>query len=146
MCIDQCSVVTNLINSQKSEYYTSVINEHSGDQRVLFKTVNKLLQRSSVKRYPPSPDNISLANSFADFFTSKIDKIHCALTEKQVTMGPAPVISSECCAELSNFAEVNLDEVRKYAIKPSSKSCNLDPLPASVSGIHYQKTLDVLIL
>ena len=41
--VHQCSLVINLINSLKSEYYTSVIREHSGNQRVLFKTVNKLL-------------------------------------------------------------------------------------------------------
>ena len=76
--VHYCSLVSNLINSLK--YYTSVIKEHSGNQRVLFKTVNKLLQKPSVKCYPSCPDNSSLANSFADFFISKIDKIHCALT------------------------------------------------------------------
>ena len=62
----------NLINSLKSEYYTSVIKEHSGNQRVLFKTVNMLLQKPSVKRYPSCPDNSSLANSFADFLLAKL--------------------------------------------------------------------------
>ena len=52
---------------------------------------------------------------------SKIDKIHCALTEKQITMRPAPVIDSECCVNLCNFAEVNEDEASEYATKPSSK-------------------------
>ena len=89
-----CSLVINLINSLKSEYYTSVIREHSGNQRVLFKTVNGLLQKPPVKRYPSYPDNNSLANSFADVFISKIDKIHCALTEKQITMRPASVTPS----------------------------------------------------
>ena len=74
----------NLINSLKSEYYTSVIREHSGNQRVLLKAVNKLLQKPSVKRYPSCPDNSSLANSFADFFISKIDTIHCSLTESKL--------------------------------------------------------------
>ena len=128
----QCSVVINLINSLKSEYYTSVIREHSGNQRVIFKTVNKLLQKPFVKRYPSCPHNSSLANSFADFFISKIDKIHCALTEKQITLRPAPVTPSECCVNLCNFAEVNEDEVSEYATKPSSKSCSLDPLPAPI--------------
>ena len=128
--VHQCSLVINLINSLESEYYTSVIKEHSGNQRVLFKTVNKLLQKRSVKRYPSCPDNSSLANSFADFFISKIDKIHCALTEKQITVRSAPVTPSECCVNLCNFAEVNENEVSEYATKPSSKSCSLDPLPA----------------
>ena len=62
---------------------------------LLFKTVNKLFQKTSVKNYPPSCDNTTLANSFADFFTYKIDVIHCALREKQVYVGPITTLSSE---------------------------------------------------
>ena len=79
----QCGVVTRLIESLKSAHYTSIINEHSSDQKVLFNTVNKLLQKSSIKRYPASHDDSTLANSFADFFTSKIEKIHQSLFLKK---------------------------------------------------------------
>ena len=80
--VHQCYVVNNLIESLKSTYYTDIINEHSSDQRILFKTVEKLLQKSTNKRYPPSFDDTALANSFADFFTSKIDKIHHGLVDR----------------------------------------------------------------
>ena len=51
----QCCVVNELISSLKSTYYTSLINEHSSNQRVLFRTVNKLLmQKSHETRYSPS--------------------------------------------------------------------------------------------
>ena len=73
-------IVSNMfitkVESLKSSYYTDIINEHSSDQKILFKTVGKLLQKSTNKRYPPSSDDTALANSFADIFTSKIDKIH----------------------------------------------------------------------
>ena len=69
--VHQCYVVNNLIESLKLAYYTDMINEHSSDQRILFKTVGKLLQKSTNKRYPPSDDDTALANSFVDFFTSK---------------------------------------------------------------------------
>ena len=36
---------------------------------------SQLLQKSNKKRYPLSSDDTALANSFADFFTSKIDKM-----------------------------------------------------------------------
>jgi len=39
------------------------------------------LQNSTYKRSPSSSDNIALASSFADFFTSKIGKIHHGLVE-----------------------------------------------------------------
>ena len=76
LIVRQCYVVNNLICNLKTTYYRDVISENSGNQKVLFKTVNKLLQKSCVKRDPPSSDACSLANAFADFFTQKIDKTH----------------------------------------------------------------------
>ena len=40
--VHQYNVVINLIKSRKSEHYSSVIKENSGNQKVLFKTVQKL--------------------------------------------------------------------------------------------------------
>ena len=91
--VHQCYVVNNLIGSLKSTYYTDIINEHSSDQRILFKTVGKLLQKSTNKRYPPSSDDTALANSFADFFTSKIDKIHHGLVERKIRVASSPLTS-----------------------------------------------------
>ena len=50
--VHQCSAVNNLIDSAKSSYYTTIISDFSGDQRMLFKTVNKLLQKQRVQQYP----------------------------------------------------------------------------------------------
>ena len=41
--VHQCNVVINLIESLKSEYYSSIIKENSGNQKVLFKSVQKRL-------------------------------------------------------------------------------------------------------
>ena len=118
-------MVNNLIVTLKSVHYTSIIDEHSSDQRILFATVNKLLQKSSEKRYPPSIDNNALANSFADFFINKIDKIHSELVEKKISVGPAPPVSLSltCPVEFSNFRRVSQEEVKVFAcsIKKVSK-------------------------
>ena len=37
-----------------------------------------------------------------------------------------------CGTEFCNFAEVTLEEIKKFSRKPLSKSCELDPLPAVV--------------
>ncbi|XP_068675718.1 uncharacterized protein [Montipora foliosa] len=130
--VHQCYVVINLIESLKSSYYTDIINEHSSDQKILFKTVGKLLQKSTNKRYPPSSDDTALANSFADFFTSKIDKIHHGLVERKIRIGSSPSDVTVCGAEFCNFAEVTQEEIKKFSRKSLSKSCELDPLPAVV--------------
>ena len=104
--VHQCYVVNNLIESLKSTYYTDIINQHSSDQRILFKTVGKLLEKSTNKRYPPSSDDTPLANSFADFFTSKIDKIHQGLVERKISVRSSSPDVKVCGTEFCNFAEV----------------------------------------
>ena len=130
--VHQCHVVNNLIESLKSTYYTDIVNEYSSDQRILFKTVGKLLQKSTSKRYSPSSDDTILANSFADFFTSKIVRIHHGLIERKIRVGSSPSDVKVCGAEFCNFPEVTLEELKKFSRKPLSKSCELDPLPAVV--------------
>ena len=67
--VHQCRVVNNLIDSAKSSYYTTGISDFSGDQRMLFKTINKLLQKQKVQQYPSCfPDSTSLADAFNDIF------------------------------------------------------------------------------
>ena len=141
--VHQCYVVNNLICNLKTTYYREIISKNSGNQKVLFNTVNKLLQKSCVKRYPPPSDACSLANAFADFFTQKIDKINADLHEKRRTADP-DVPSSEstrCQVELSDFAVLSQDTVKEYACKSAKKSCNLDPLPASL----MKNCLDMLL-
>ncbi|KAL9975453.1 hypothetical protein ACROYT_G012614 [Oculina patagonica] len=134
--VHQCSVVNNLIDSAKSAYYTTIISEISGDQRTLFKTVNKLLQKQKEQQYPSSfSDSTSLANAFNNFFISKVDKIHNTLMERTVENdlnSPRTTDRPSCNTEIHNFQQVTLDQVKVFATKTSSKSCELDPVPASV--------------
>lgn len=76
--VHQCSVVINLIKFLKSEYYSSVIKENSGNQKFLFKTVQKLLQKPTVNHYPPSENDRMLADKFAIFLVLRL--IHCIMT------------------------------------------------------------------
>ena len=68
-----------------------------------------------------------------DFFAQKIDKTHADLHEKRTT---DPELSSSestrCQVELSDFVVLSQDTVKEYACKSAKKSCNLDPLPASL--------------
>ena len=70
--------------------------------------------------------------SFAHFFTSKIDKIHHGHIERKIRVGSSRPDVKVCGAEFCNFAEVTLEEIKKFSRKPLSKSCELDPLPAVV--------------
>ena len=68
------------------------------------------MQKSTKKCYPRSSEDTAPANSFADFFTGKIDKIHHGLVERKIRVGSSPPDVKVCGTEFCNFAEVTLEE------------------------------------
>ena len=90
-------------------------------------------EKSHETRYPPSLVNALLADSFADFFTAKVEKIHTALVARNRDLSLADdneLLTN--AAELNNFHEVSQEDVKQFVYKPLVKSCCLDPLPASL--------------
>ena len=70
--IDQCYTVNKLVYQTKMTFYSTLIQENTSNQAVLFNTVDKMLNREAQNKLP-SYDNAScLANKFADFFAEKI--------------------------------------------------------------------------
>ena len=135
--VHQCNFVINLIKSCKSEHYSSIIKETSGNQKVLFKTVQKLLQKPTVNFYPPSENDCMLADELATFFTAKIDTLHNDLhVKKKALIDSAEYVSDEVLTisltKFSTLTEMKLDDIRELAATVFSKSCVLDPLPSSI--------------
>ena len=70
---------------------------------------------------------------------------------EQSVVGSSPPDVKVCGAEFCNFAEVTLEEIKKFSRKPLSKSCGLDPLPAVVlkgyriTSYYYEDHQSVLI-
>ena len=73
--LSQCDVVNQLLHRTKEAYYSTFIEENSHDPTLLFRSVNKLLNKNPNKSYPAAENNVELANAFADFFQSKVDGI-----------------------------------------------------------------------
>ena len=136
----------NLIKSRKSEHYSFIIKENSGNQKVLFKTVQKLLQKPTVNYYPPSENDRMLADEFATFFTTKTDTLHKdLLVKKKALVDSAECVTDEVLAisstKFSTFTEMELDDIRKLAATLFSKSRVLDPLPSSI----FKQCTDLLL-
>ena len=97
------------------------------------------LHFNPVQRYPSEPNNCSLSESFAEYFSDKIvkirkdlDNVDGSLNDGQVTSCSAG--SERCLAEqlLSEFKLVNEEVVSGFVNHLWSKSCTLDPIPSSV--------------
>ena len=134
----------NLIKSRKSEHYSFIIKETSGNQKVLFKTVKKLLQKPTVNYCPPSENDRMLADEFATFFTTKTDTLHNPF-KKNALIDSAECVTDEVLAisstKFSTFTEMELDDIRKLAATLFSKSRVLDPLPPSI----FKQCTDLLL-
>ena len=50
--IEQCGVVNTMLYKAKEFYYSSVIQDNAHDTRLLFRSIDKLLQRQTEKHYP----------------------------------------------------------------------------------------------
>lgn len=138
---NQCNLVNNLIHNSKSAHYTQLIKDGASDQKTLFKTVSRLLHKNAPICYPSSPDTRILANSFADFFTDKVEKIQQKIAEKDCgQINPLPD-TDLCSSEFSNFCSINAENISVVIRRVARKSCDLDPMPAVV----LLDCLDVLL-
>ena len=139
--IVQCGVVNDMIKHAKSDYYSTIIAENKGNQKVLFKTINQLLQKKQDPCYPTSVSSIQLVNEFAAFFHDKISKMRCNLsTESESLINPVP--DASCCqSELVNFSSVSINDIKKYLVSSGVKTCDLDPLPS----ILMRECMDLLL-
>ena len=50
--VDQCHVANNLVHNAKEIYFSSVIEDNHGNQRVLFQAINSLLHKKAELHYP----------------------------------------------------------------------------------------------
>ena len=122
-----------MIKKAKTTYYTSIISNNAHNQKVLFKTVDKLLHRKPEKQYPAASSTIELANKFADFFSNKITTIR-----NELLTHPSYYTQSNQeeqyvqCAKFISFQDVTQPEIKHFIDKVDKKTCELDPVPATI--------------
>jgi hypothetical protein len=123
--------VSQLLDAAKVTYWSSKIEENSSDAKVLFKTVSTLWNKTHEPQLPTLNSPSTLANQFATFFTSKIEKICMELKTVQDNLGPSAFndTGSVCNTKLVSFAPVTEEEILKIISTSPTKSCSLDPMP-----------------
>jgi len=138
MYITQCGIVNDMIRDAKSIYYSSIIAENKGNQKVLFQTID---QRKQEPCFPTSTLSKQLANEFAAFFHEKISKMRCSLFHDSESITNQVPDLSCCQSELTDFCTVNANDIKKYLVSSGVKTCPLDPLPS----ILLRECLDTLL-
>ena len=135
--------VNALMQKAKSTFYNTKVQECEGDQKALFRVINKLLHRTDDLAEANCPS----AQEMSDFFHEKIERIW---HELQTNLNDEPFTHDNDDAsqtpppELSQLQPVTNDEVQKIVLSMSSASCQLDPLPTQFVKQHI-RTLSQLL-
>jgi hypothetical protein len=122
----QCKTYNELIKEAQCEHYRDKVK--SCDQHTLFKVIDDLTNPSKSLTLPSHEDKKDLANSFSNYFTSKIEKIRLDLSGPNTTMG-VDEDQQVCPTSFSTFSAVTESEVSKLIKKAPNKSSSLDPIP-----------------
>ena len=140
--VDQCKLVNKCIFDAKMGYYSALIEENDSDPKKLFSNFDKVLHRKAERKFSHSDDVKSLANAFADYFTTKISNIREELQLKKNSVDTyLPEPSTYSGVKLCEFKSVTTKELHSLISGSSLKSCALDPIPAPV----LKSSLDLLL-
>ncbi len=138
-----CATYQTHKNVAKCNYYTNKVNSGLNDQSSIFQIINNLMHKTSASPLPEHDSPSSLAQDFADFFNSKIDKIYHHLESIEETGHPV-IPDPEHQHLLRSFTLTTEDDILKIIKKSPIKSCPLDPIPAAVFKEVYLPLIPVL--
>ena len=119
----QISWCDELVNKDKSDYYSKLISDNSHKSEKLWQVLPKSLNGVSEVALPSHVSDKSLADQFASFFFNKIKTIRDTFvpssTEKDV-YPPDPL-------KINAFTQVFKDTVDKIIRNSPTKSCLFYP-------------------
>ena len=136
--LEKCKHVNQMIHESKSNFYSSVISENKGNQRILFQTIDKLLHRKNDVVLPTSSSDKHLAERFADYFINKITTIHTNLLRSDAVFLHQPAGTE---SELFEFYPISAKSFEAIIRSSPSKCCCLDPLPTWLLKEHLHLLL-----
>jgi len=118
----------SIIKTKKS-YQAQLINDNKLHPRNLWQTINRLLHRKSPPALPSTISTPALPDAFSSFFTSKITKLHTALSSQTNSIS-SPHTDPPCApTAFDSFRPVTSDEILKLIHQAPDKQCDLDPIP-----------------
>jgi len=114
------------------DFFSSVIEDNHGNQRVLFQAINSLLHKKAELHYPAASSDTNLVDQFNSFFNDKVRPIREALPQPITYAAYSTVPSISCQCELTSFDRFSTAYIATVLKSCKVQSCTLDPFPASV--------------
>ena len=124
----QCIIVNNMLLQGKQVYYRDRLDECGRDQAKIYRLTKHLLGQGGPAPLPTSDSPQALAQTFCDFFSMKITKIHETIG-RDGSEDPLALDTPFVGSPLSDFLPATEEEIRKLILKAPNKCCELDPAP-----------------
>ena len=126
--------MANLIYAAKKTFIKEQIAGCGKDVKSIFKLMNKLLFHKDELPLPKTENAQTLADSFNDFFTTKITNIikDLELTCDDQTSSDYIKSSYETSMWLTQFETPSMDNITEIIMKMATKSCEQDPIPTGL--------------
>ena len=128
---------TASVRKAKRQYYNDVICNCPSSKQ-LYNVTNQLLGRTKKSSLPSNNPTSDLPDTLCQFFNNKIEQIRNDI-DNQSADPPffKPFTGSKFC----DFEPVTEASMLELILKTASKSCNLDPIPTSLT----KQYLDALV-
>jgi exonuclease III len=98
---DHSKLLHTIVEATKMNYFTNLVQENAGDQKMLFRIIGNLLCDNIEKIFPLHQSAETLAEEFATFFTNKVCKIQHKID--------SAVLNSHLNCENSPISQAELD-------------------------------------
>ena len=121
------NVYNRLFIYKKRQLITKQVIDSKGDNKKLYKLMAHLTGARTDNPLPPHDSDESLANQFADYFITKIDRIRDNFSQTPVLIPETTDIPT-----FQRFAPLTTEQVTNLISSMQTKSCELDPIPTHI--------------
>ena len=106
------------------------LDESKDDAKGLQRKLNRLLGKNDTV-LPENGCNKQLSQQFADFFSTKVEKIRATVDGEKATMSEVHVdlLMTDAQSTLMEFEEITAEHLKRLVKDMADKSCDLDVIP-----------------
>ena len=120
----------------KFEHYSKLFADCNGDQKQIYKLLDKISNKSKTGLYPEEKNDSEIANNFGSYFENKIDNTIKSINDAiQLETLTNPIDYSEnesYLSEMNTFNEISQDHINKIVMQSTNKTSHLDPFPTKL--------------
>lgn len=120
---DALTTYNKTIQRARKDYFSNIITVNTGNPRILFSTIDQLINTA-----PPTLQSSTVkCEELALFFNNKITSIRTSITQD----GTKDDSKIQCNATMSTFRCITLQELNKTVLECNSTTSDIDPIPTT---------------